>query len=400
MPDPLPWEVPTPAPADSIPAPIQRGLARIELPEPVPASQLGPAAPVNWIWQGYVAKGSATLLTGLPKAGKTCLVSHLLKALCTGGELGTAVCKAKTLVVTEESTSLWIGRRDLLGIDDEASFIVRPFRTKPMLAEWEQFVGWIVGLIARDGYQLIIIDPWACVSPCTDENDAAITIAALMPLYAVTQAGVGVLLLHHPKKSDGGEGTAARGSGALTGWADVIMELRRTTQERSDTRRTLTCYSRFDESPPEVVLQLTPEGYISVGTRADAVRADRVAVISELLPDGPAGLTADEVRQAWPADGLKGIARPGVRTLASDLKSGADSGLWCCLGSGHRGDPLRFFVADSIPASSPSLGARNESGGNGDGHEPTLTLDQQALIGFAEMPQLAGGKRLLTTTRI
>ena len=76
--------------------------------------------------------------------------------------------------------------------------------------------------------------------------------------------------------SDAGEGQASRGSGALPGFVDIIVELRRfNPSQRDDTRRVLTTYSRFEESHPEKVIDLTDDGYIDCGSKHDAARADR-----------------------------------------------------------------------------------------------------------------------------
>src|SRR5690606_8737705 len=44
-----------------------------------------PAPSIDWIWQGYLARGATTLLTSQWKAGKTTLVSVLLARLARGG---------------------------------------------------------------------------------------------------------------------------------------------------------------------------------------------------------------------------------------------------------------------------------------------------------------------------
>ena len=43
-----------------------------------------PSCNVDWIWHGYLARGATTLLTSQWKAGKTTLVSVLLKQMAAG----------------------------------------------------------------------------------------------------------------------------------------------------------------------------------------------------------------------------------------------------------------------------------------------------------------------------
>ena len=113
---------------------------------------------------------------------------------------------------------------------------------------------------------------------------------------AITEAGAGILLIAHPRKGDGTEAQATRGSGALPGFVDVIIEMRRfDAGRREDTRRVLTTYSRYEETPVEKVLEYTPKlGYRAVGTKSDAKGSDRLAVAIELLGEPP-GRTVEEI---------------------------------------------------------------------------------------------------------
>lgn len=325
---------------------------------PVAASHLGPGEDPDWILRGYIARGHSTLMTSLWKCGKTTWLAHLLAAASQGGDVGGEVVPCKVLVISEETGALWAARRDALAIGDNVHFILRPFKGRPDWQGWDGFVDHLAGLVAKHTYALVVVDPLANLLPVRDENDAASMLSALMPLGRITEADAALLLLHHPRKGDGGEGQAARGSGALPGFVDVLVEMRRCTSERSDTRRVLTAYSRFDSTPAEQVLELTEGGYHSCGTKADAVKSDRMGALTDLLPSEAPGLTAEEVRDLWPDEGVQGIPRPGKRTLENDLKAGADLGRWHMTGVGRKGDPFRFYV-DSVLASTLSVRESN-----------------------------------------
>ncbi|NNF44241.1 MAG: AAA family ATPase [Phycisphaerales bacterium] len=342
------------AAVDSIPAPREMVLARNEF-KPIPASALGSGEAIDFIWDGYVARGFITLMVGFWKAGKTTLLAHLLHATAGGGVVGGEVQAVKVLVIAEEGAGLWARRRDEIGIDDNVQFIIRPFKGRPQRTEWEGSVLEIANWVHDGQYDLVVIDTWQSVSPSPDENDSAKMMAALTPLHHITEAGAGVLLLHHPRKGDGTEGTASRGSGALPGFVDVIVELRRyDAKQHDDTRRVLTGLSRFDETPDEVVLDLREDGYHVVGSKADAMREDRVVVYDEILSGADSPMTADEVREQWP---VTGIPKPGKRTVGGDLKAGSTTGSWDRRGEGKKGDPYRYSVSRKPPA----LSAGNES---------------------------------------
>jgi hypothetical protein len=342
----------------------------LTFPDPTPASQLcagGSAA--DWLWRGFVARQSVTLLTSLWKAGKSTLLAHLVKAMGGGADLaGLPVAAGNVLLVSEESAALWAGRRDKLGIGDHATFYVRPFLGRPNAAKWLAFIEHLARLVRQRGVSLVCFDTLASLSPCEDENDAAKMMAALSPLHRITEAGAGVLLVHHPRKGDAGEGQASRGSGALPGFVDVILEMRRARgSERGNRQRELTAYSRFDDTPDGLVIELAEDGsgYRSLGSPADADRQNRWRIIRDLLPDAARGWTVDEVLAVWPEETRK----PAKRTITIDLKQGAEAGQWSMGGAGKRHDAYRFWRNGvSFRAPIGSIAARNETeGGNGRG---------------------------------
>jgi hypothetical protein len=244
--------------------------------EPVPASQLGGGAPPDYVWQGYVARNSYTLLISLWKAGKTTLLAHLLAAMGTSKPLcGLTVTGGTVLVVTEESARLWAQRRDRLKIGDNVLFDVRPFKGRPSLGDWQAYVRHLAEVVRRRDVRLVCLDTLAVLSPCDDENDAMKMMATLTPLHAVAEAGAAVLIVHHPRKGDGDQAQASRGSGALPGFVDVIVEVRRVKNAAPGCRRRdLTAYSRFDDTPAELRIELSEDGttYAALGTAEQAVR--------------------------------------------------------------------------------------------------------------------------------
>jgi len=325
-------------------APRERDRARIEC-CPIPASKLGDGEQVEWPWHGYLATGFITLLVGLWKGGKTTLVGHLLKCFGSGGDLAGAVVPAKVLVITEEGNGLWARRRDEVGFGDHVYFHVRPFKTRPTFREWETYVNSVAKVVRAGGFNVVIFDTWQAVNPCPDENDAAGTMRAVTPLHGISEEGVAILLVHHPKKGDAGEGQASRGSGALTGFVDIILELRRfNAQEADDRRRKLKSHSRFEETPAEVVIELMDAGYRLVGSTGDANRDDRQQVIVEILNDTD-WLTAEGVRDQWPEGA---IPKPSKRTIQLDLNHGYDAGRWDRAGAGKRNDPYRYRFAHAL----------------------------------------------------
>jgi len=325
---------------------------------PKPLSALvSSGAGVPWLLEGYIARGSFTLFTGLWKAGKTTFLSYLLRSLGEGTPFANlSSSKCRVLVVTEEAESMWQHRRDELKLGDHVEIISRPFVGRPEMATWGTFAEYLATVVKERDFALVVLDSLPNLSPVKDENDAAQTISALTHLYGVTgTAGAAVLLISHPKKGDAAEGQATRGTGATPAFVDIIVEMRRHDPERRDTRRVLTAYSRYDETPLELVLDYEPgKGYRALGTKAEATATERLATVRTILPTEAPGLTVEEILTAWPDD----PPRPGERTLKADLaeaKATSGAGI-ACTGEGVKGDAYRYHRADSIPASSNCSG--------------------------------------------
>jgi hypothetical protein len=75
--------------------------------------------------------------------------------------------------------------------------------------------------------------------PSGSENQADAMLEALLPLQRLTRRGLAILLLHHPRKQPAAGGMAARGSGALTGFADILVEMHWQGEPAGPDRRRL-----------------------------------------------------------------------------------------------------------------------------------------------------------------
>jgi hypothetical protein len=231
------------------------------------ASELtAPPQANDWMWEGYLPRAGITLLSALWKAGKTTLLAHLLKALGTSGTfLGKPIKASKVLYVSEEGEMHWVRRRDSLGIGDNSGFYLQPFASKPHIADWISFLGGLRDDIITHGFDLVVFDTLAKLWPVVEENDAGSVDASLMPLWELTKAGAGVLLIHHLRKSGGAEYTASRGSGALSAFPDILVELTRfDVGDTKSKKRVLKAKGRYEETPDELVIELVDGAYIHI----------------------------------------------------------------------------------------------------------------------------------------
>jgi hypothetical protein len=302
------------------------------------------SAAADWLWHGYLAAGATTLLTSPWKAGKTTLLAALLSWMRDGGTLaGGAVRPGKALVLSEESAAQWNGRRARFAFGPHVCWICRPFRGKPTAEQWRALVAHIDALHQRHGFALLVIDALAEFLPGRAENDAAAVLAALLPLQLLTSAGVAVLLLHHPRKQASADGQWARGSGALTGHVDIVIEMRYFSPASSDDRRrTLLAYSRYGETPRRRVIELSSTGtdYESLGDLADEEYRRGWSVLRLVLEQAAKKLTRTELHEAWPTE----EAAPTAVTLWRWLERGVAEGTMLRDGKGERNEPYRYWL--------------------------------------------------------
>lgn len=322
-------------------------------PVPLPISHLGSTdGGVGWVWDGYLARGRITLLGALPKCGKTTLLTHLLKALEAGGTFcGRALTPGSAVVVTEESPDEWAARRNALNLSDAVRVLPRPFFGKPSYEEWLGFLTHLIACLDQQPADVVILDTLADLWPAKDENSAVEVHAALQPLRKLAD-GRAVVCVHHLRKSDGGEGTAARGSGALVGFVDVIAELRRAPKatDPHGRRRVLKGYGRMTGIPDEWLIELTEDGSGFTHIDPDAAAADtreqqeegrkddlRTAILAVLPHDDPDGMTREEIWEQLPPAVRKNDKR--FRQVLDD----ATGQLWRREGSGGKGGAFRYW---------------------------------------------------------
>jgi hypothetical protein len=316
------------------------------------AERLGeaePALPPAWLWQGYLAAGAVTLLTSQWKSGKTTLLSVLLARMAAGGEVaGRAVAAARAVVVTEESRRLWALRSQKLGLREHVWWMWRPFVGPPNQAEWLTLIDHLDQTRQRHGVGLAVIDPLAFFLPA-DENSARRMNQVLSGVRWLADRGLAVLLLHHPRKDQGLAGQGFRGSGALGGLTDVLIEMdwfHRAIPD--DRRRRLRAYSRYDDTPTSLVIALNDAGtdYQEAADLPPDQSDGARELLHLILKDAGRPLTRHEIRLAWPLD----ADPPGSTSLWRWLEHAVARGRLTRTGTGTRDEPFRYTVAVPEPA--------------------------------------------------
>jgi hypothetical protein len=302
-----------------------------------------PGLPEGWVWHGYLASGSITLLTSQWKAGKTTLLSVLLARMGDGGSLADlAVRKGRVVVVSEEGPQHWKPRHERLNLGPHLRILSRPFRGRPTLAEWQQLVDEITTL-PEGPPDLFVIDTLATFLPSRSENVAACVLDMFEPLQQLLVAQTSILVLHHPRKGQTTEGQAARGSGALAGNADIVMEMSCIGMGiESDRRRRLVAYSRHEETPRGLIIELNADGtdYSRVSEAAVDDFKSGWDVLFGVLDDANQKETRKDIMRHWPDDHPK----PNESTLWRWLDRAVAEGRVVRGGRGRRMDPYVFWL--------------------------------------------------------
>ncbi len=294
---------------------------------------------IEWVLPGYFARRHKTLMPGIWKSGKTTFITHAVRSIVSGEIFcGLRTNPGTVTIVSEEGKRLWDTRCRAVGLAGGVDFLLRPFPMgRPTFERWVNMVQ-AVAEHAQDR-SLVIFDSIHNLWGVTQENDNAEQLRWLEPLNAITDAGPALLLAGHPSKAEQAEGRVTRGGGAIAGWVDILMEFRRLDPNDLGNRmRVLTGYSRFEETPQELVVELTGDGYRAVGTRAEVRVSARMDAILSRLSSEPPGMSVNEIRDVWPGD-----RPPSKRTVETYLASLLKAGRIVRTGEGSRVNPYRWW---------------------------------------------------------
>lgn len=166
-------------------------------------------------------RGRATLLVGPDKAGKSTLATHGVAALTQGlpwlgarPEKGTAIIAAP-----DEAVGDTVRRLVEAGAD--------PDRVRLLVTSPPQPLGVLTEALAAEPADVVVVDSlaeWARLTrgEAPDDGDTAGWGAVIRPLVQLArEVNLGLLLLHHPRRSDG----QYRGSGEIAAAVDVLREM-------------------------------------------------------------------------------------------------------------------------------------------------------------------------------
>jgi DNA-binding transcriptional ArsR family regulator len=251
----------------------------------------------EWTWEGFVLAGALTLLAGRPKVGKSTAGFGLMGCLSRGERfLGREALQTGVLLLSEERQQTLAEKMDRFGLDGRVDLLMRH---QAAGVDWPEIVAQAVarcqerdlGVLLVDGF-----DKWTGLR-AEQENAAGPVLEAVEPLTLAAAGGLAVIIIAHQRKSGGEFGEAVRGSNALTGAVDVVLELERPSPNLEATAETriLRAVSRFAATPDELTLRLVDDHYEVDEAPLTKARIKRARLLEALEKIGQA--TADELAE-------------------------------------------------------------------------------------------------------
>lgn len=277
---------------------------------------------VDYLWDGFIAKGRISILAAFAKTGKTTLLTHLIKQMGAGGELaGRFVVPTKVLILSEENPSDWVERKKELGLGDNVRMQCYPVLGSLSENEWYKLMGEVLEYCQREDVEMVIFDTISGMWSVEDENSSVQINKAFHGLRLLAKNDLAVLLVHHTTKKENKGGRAVRGSGAINANCDFIAEFDR--NGTSGTQRKLKVISRLQKEFI-VTIELMSHGYMVVGNAKRPSWESNANALLTLLPLQGEGLTITQLHQMWDESilGKKPDPRTVRRYIEELLKRG------------------------------------------------------------------------------
>lgn len=223
------------------------------------ASELKDAPPTMWAIKPFVAYGAITELVGEAKAaGKSTFVQWMIRSYLDGTTfLGEPCSKGPVLILTEEGSVTLREAFGLAGLLRSDLYTLQwpDVWSKP----WSSLMHELINEIKELGPKLIIVDTLPQFCP-DSESDVESALRALRPLRRLTHEGYAIVIIRHERKLGGRVGKAGRGTTAIPGGVDILLQLRRRSPKEPNTR-TLDTLSRFRLTLEQNIIELTEMGY-------------------------------------------------------------------------------------------------------------------------------------------
>jgi hypothetical protein len=300
-----------------------------------------PEQPV-WVWEPYIARGAITELDAKAKLGKSTLLAFVMRASVKGEPfMGMVVQRNQFVYLTEQGGTSFRALVDRAGLSDSSDIAVLFYaRARRATVTWEEIVRLAARKAVDMGAGVLVVDTlpqWAGLKG-DDENSSGAALEAMRPLQlAAEEYSLAIVVVRHDRRSGGEVGESGRGSTAFAGAVDIILQLKRPEGNTDPALRVLSCVSRWD-SPPELTIQLTDNGYVALGS-------GRVTIYGRIRSEVQAILPKRKTEAIDVPTLVKQLGDGGSESTVRDVLANLeDDGIAICIGRGVKGDPRRYWA--------------------------------------------------------
>jgi hypothetical protein len=246
---------------------------------------------IEWLVDKVIARGLITELVAKVKLGKTTFALGAVRAGIAGDDeyCGRAVRPFRALYFTEEGFDTFLvemqdyGLNDL--IDNDAFFTVFDFErervtpdNKPVTLEMVIDSVLYHASDEVDLVDVIILDTLSIIAGLDEEDHSGKAAAAMAEVRRLTTAGHAVVILRHSRKSGGELGDAGRGSSAISGYCDILLQIEPFKGDEDSTNlRQLRSRGRGIGVVPPLILEFDAENQRYSASGEIQTREERLA---------------------------------------------------------------------------------------------------------------------------
>jgi hypothetical protein len=302
---------------------------------PVSAAELltRVTAVIPYLLFGFIAKGTLNLLIAYMKTGKSTLVYRLIICIAQGLDfLERKTDRGAVLILAVEEHVRDVERRlKRFGLREDDPVYVHVGTVQ----EQSETLKTIKNFVIEKKIVLVVIDSLSRFWNVMDENNNMEVIREVSPLLEMArETDAAVLLVHHERKSGGDDGRSIRGGSALFGLVDQAIFLERRPGEASN-KRTLKTLGRYDESPPELIVELVCDDYKVLGTPEEFGQSQALEKVKAVLTLEP----MDAKTIAKEAETTEKLTRRALETLR-------ERGEIERIGTGKKADAFLYCLID------------------------------------------------------
>ena len=302
---------------------------------PVSAAELlsRVTAVIPYLLFGFIAKGTLNLLIAYMKTGKSTLVYRLIICIAQGLDfLERKTDRGAVLILAVEEHVRDVERRlKRFGLREDDPVYVHVGTVQ----EQSETLKTIKNFVIEKKIVLVVIDSLSRFWSVMDENNNMEVIREVSPLLEMArETDAAVLLVHHERKSGGDDGRSIRGGSALFGLVDQAIFLERRPGEASN-KRILKTLGRYEESPPELIVELVGDDYKVLGTPEEFGQSQAMEKVKAVLTLEP----MDVKTIAKEAETTEKLTRRALETLR-------ERGEIERIGTGKKADAFLYCLID------------------------------------------------------